>query len=116
MRNGRIEGEAMAGKLGILMLSEPESPDLQTIQGLCQAATEMDVEVEVFVMGDAVYDLLNSQLATMAREGAKVTFCAANVTERDIDLESPALVSFEEGSQYTLACIVESSDRFLAFT
>ncbi len=116
MRNGGIEAEAVGRKLGILILSKPESPDLETIQGLCQAAMEIGVEVEVFVMGDAVYGLPNYQLDTMARNGAKVSFCAANVTERDIDLESPALAGFEEGSQYTLACIVESSDRFLAFT
>jgi hypothetical protein len=35
-------------KLGILILSKPESPDLETIQGLCQAAMDIGVEKDNF--------------------------------------------------------------------
>ena len=106
----------MGKKLAILVLSEPKGPDLQTIQGLCQAAPEMGVEVEVFLMGDAVNHLLNRKLDAVVNEGAKVSFCSLNTMERDIDPSVPALDIFEEGSQFTFACIVEDSDRFLAFT
>ena len=106
----------MGKKLGIVVLAKPEDPDLQTIQGLCQAAGEMGIEVEVFCMGDAVYHLLNNRLKAVVKKGAKVSFCSLNARERAIDPDSPALAGFEEGSQFTLACMVEESDRFLAFT
>jgi hypothetical protein len=42
MRNSGIEAKAVGIKLGILILSKPESPDLETIQPLCQAAMAFD--------------------------------------------------------------------------
>jgi len=106
----------MMKRLGILVLSKPGGHDLETVCGICQAAGEMGAEVEVFLMGDGVYHLLDNRLEDAAKKGAKVSFCSLNARERDIDPDSPDLAGVEEGSQYTLACMVEESDRFLVFT
>ena len=116
MRASGIAKRTMRKKLAILVLSEQGGPDIQTIQGLCQAAPEMGAEVEVFLMGDAVNHLLNRELDALATKGSKVSFCSLNTMERDIELSDPALNLFGEGSQFTLACIVHDTDRFLAFT
>lgn len=106
----------MGRTLGILVLSNSESPDIQTVQGLCQAAKEMGVEVEIFFMGEAVNRLRDPELQLLTEEGATLSFCALNAIEKRLDQHPQYPWGFEEGSQYTLACMVEESDRFLAFT
>jgi sulfur relay (sulfurtransferase) complex TusBCD TusD component (DsrE family) len=108
--------DGMARKLGILILSEPKAGDLQTVLGLCQAAQKMGVEVEVFLMGDAVYHLGNSELGAFAQQGVKISFCALNAMERSLHERPHYPWGIEEGTQYHLASILEGSDRFLAFT
>ena len=103
-------------KLGILILSEPREADVHTIQGLCREAIEVDVEVEIFLMSDAVNYLLDHHVETLLKEGARIRFCTLNTRERQIDSKIPDLSGLETGSQYTLACLVESADRFIAFT
>ncbi len=103
-------------KLGILILSEPREADLQTIHGLCREAMEMDIEIEIFLMSDAVYYLLDRHVETLLKKGAKISFCTLNTREREIDSKIPDLSGLEASSQYTLACLVEDADRFIAFT
>jgi len=103
-------------KLGILILAEPKEADLQTIHGLCREAMEMDIEIEIFLMSDAVYYLLEHHVKALLTEGAKISFCTLNSREREIDAKIPDLSGLDAGSQYTLACLVEDADRFIAFT
>ena len=106
----------VAKKLGILMMSKPDSPDLDTIRGLCRAASISGVEVEIFVMADSVYRFKDHNLAELIKHGAKVSYCSLNALERELDPESPDLAGCDDGSQFDLALMVESCDRFLAFT
>ncbi len=106
----------VAEKLGILLMSKPESPDLETVLGLCRAASISGDEVEIFLMADSVYRLKERDLAELTGHGAKVSYCSLNTLERELDPESPDLAGCDEGSQFDLALIVESCDRFLAFT
>ena len=103
-------------RLGILILSEPREADIYTIHGLCREAIEMDIEVEIFLMSDAVYYLLDRHLETLLKKEAKISFCTLNTQEREIDSKIPNLSGLEASSQYALACLVENADRFIAFT
>lgn len=102
--------------LGVLLLSYQEDPQLEIIFGLTRAARLKGVKVEIFLMGDGVYHLRDPRLDEAAQQGARVRFCALNAIQRGLDSQPDYPWGAEEGSQYDLACIVERSDRFLAFT
>ncbi len=106
----------MTKKLGILLLSEPNRQDMETVLGLCRAALRADVEVEIFLMSDAVFLLENNRWKPVLEVGAKISFCSLNTIEWEIDTQPAEAGGIESGSQYTLACIAETCDRFLAFT
>ncbi len=110
------KGEPAAKTLGVLLLSHREETPLEIICGLSSAARLKGVEVEIFLMGDGVYHLRDPRLGKAMQHGARVRFCALNAIQRGLDSESDYPWGAEEGSQYDLACIVERSDRFLAFT
>ncbi len=103
-------------KLGLLILSNGDSPDFETATGLARAAIYQGIDVEIFIMGEGIYHLNDSSLKDLAFDGAKITFCAQNAMERAISLRADFKELIKEGSQYDLAGIVAESDRFVAFT
>ena len=102
--------------IGILILSEPGSRDLETVRGISQAALEMGVAVELFFMGDGVYHMESPHLKDTIATGAAARFCTLNTRERQVDQKPQYPWGCREGSQYDLACLVERADKFLAFT
>lgn len=105
-----------AAKLGILVLSRQHRNDLKSISLLAQVAAKRGIQVEMFLMGDGVLHLGDPCLERAIRNGAKISFCALNAMQRGLDQDPRYPWGAHESSQYELACIVESSDRFLAFT
>lgn len=110
------QGKAAGKKLGILVLARQQASHLKAISHLAQAAAGKGVRVEIFLMGDGVLHLGEPCLEKAIRKGAKISFCALNAMQRGLDREPQYPWGANESSQYELACIVESSDRFLAFT
>lgn len=106
----------MERRLGILILSNPQGRDLETMRGICQAAMEMGVEVEVFFMGDGVYHIADPRLEEPTKWGVNMSFCALNAMQRHMNQHPQYPWGIDEGSQFHLACIVERAQRFLAFT
>ena len=100
-------------RLGILVLSPPKESDIRLLRGLCAAAREKGVEVEVFFMSDGVHHLGDPRMGELAKQGAKLSFCALNAMERSLDHRPEYPWGIEEASQFSLACIAEQSDRFL---
>ncbi len=112
----RGKGDVAGRTLGVLLLSQQEDTCLEIICGLSGAARFKGVEVEIFLMGDGVYHLRDPRLGQAIQHGARVRFCALNAIQRGMDSQPGYPWGAEEGSQYDLACIVERSDRFMAFT
>lgn len=111
-----LPAEKKGAKLGILVLSKQRMRHLKSISRLAQAAAEQGMQVEIFLMGDGVLHLGEPCLEQAIQKGAKVSFCALNAMQRNLDQHPQYPWGANESSQYELACIVESSDRFLAFT
>jgi sulfur relay (sulfurtransferase) complex TusBCD TusD component (DsrE family) len=109
-------GNTTGKKLGILVLSRQSERDLEVISGLCSQAARMGVEVEMFLMGDGVLHLGDPHLEEALKQGARISFCALNAMQRGLDQNPQYPWGADESSQYELACMVERSDRFLAFT
>lgn len=110
------DNEMRKKRISILMLSGGNPSDLDHVYGIARAARKKQVDVEVFLMGDAVHCLMSPRLEALAREGARVRFCVVNAMERGLDRSPGYPWSAEEASQYDLACMMEESDVFLAFT
>lgn len=96
-------------KLGILLTSDPFSANTQTAVQMARAALEQKIEVEIFLMMDAVYHVNNNKLDDTIEAGVKVTLCAHNAQERSV-LERKG---FQFGSQYDLAQLTAKADKMI---
>lgn len=109
-------GEKTKRRLAILILSGDRPTDLDHISALCSEARKRDLQVEIFLMADSVNYLPDHRLQMAKDQGARVSFCALNAMERGIDSLEGYPWGLEESTQYELACMVETSDVFLAFS
>lgn len=118
-------------KLGILLTTSPESRDVETVTGIAGAALDLGHPVEIFLMADGVYNLLNEGFRALLSKGATVTVCAHNAGERGLGRPAggtggiepprgaagaPDLSGVVWGSQFDLARSVHSCAAFLSFT
>lgn len=99
-------------KICILVTSSPESENSRTLAKISEAAIRMGQQVEIFLMCDGIYHILNDHFSSLIDMGAKVVLCSHNALERG--LEKREGIYF--GSQYDLAGMVAESDSFLALT
>jgi sulfur relay (sulfurtransferase) complex TusBCD TusD component (DsrE family) len=98
-------------KLGILLFNGPESQDVYTAIGLADAALNRGIGVEMFMMYNAVQNIVVPELESLADRGATITVCTHNADER----KAARSEKFRYGGQYDNANIVGDSDRYLAF-
>ena len=98
-------------KLGLMLMNGPDSQDVYTVIGLANAALDRGIEVDIFMMHNAVLNAAVAGLEKLADRGAKITVCAHNADE----LRAVRSEKFTYGSQYDHSNIVGDSDRYLAF-
>ncbi len=98
-------------KLGILLFSGLQSQDVGTAVGLASAALKRGMEVEIFMMYEAVLNTVNERLKELCNSGAKVTICTHNADE----LKAHRDDDFNYGSQLDHSYIVNEPDRYVAF-
>ena len=109
-------------KLGILLTTSPEHQDAYTVVQLAKATLNQGHEVSFYIMDDGVYNLRDhpknpwaSEFKNLLALGAKIAVCAFNCGPRGLEKDE-VIPGVLWGSQYDHAAIVNSSDRFLAFT
>ena len=96
----------------ILVTSSPESENSRTLAKLTEAAIEMGQRVQIFLMCDGVYHILQEDFLSLIEKGAEVTLCSQNASERGLEKKPGVLF----GSQYDLAGMIAQSEGFLALT
>lgn len=108
-------------KLGILLTGGTTSQSTRSALRIAEAALAKAMEVELFLMDDGVYAVKRGKrtaaadlLAALAEKGAKVALCALNAEQRGLTPEE-SIPGVLFGSQYDLALLVSSADRFLYF-
>lgn len=111
----------MAMRLGILLTTSPEHQNSTTAIRVARAALELGHQVELFLMDDGVYSLLNSpenriakEFASLQEQGATLTLCGSNCGPRGATKET-LIPGVTVGSQYDHAQILHRADRFLVF-
>lgn len=98
-------------KLGILLFNGPDSRDVNTAEGLASAALRKGIEVEVFMMHEAVLNSELKQLEELSGKGAKITVCTHNADQ----FKAKRCSKFTYGSQFEHSYIIGDSDRYLVF-
>jgi hypothetical protein len=104
----------LAGKkLGVLLSTGPDHPNLDTAVELSRAARARGAALYLYLIDDGVRALDDPRIRTLPERGAKLFVCAYGCQKRRIPLqESPAVTYC---GLVVLTDIINATDRFLAF-
>jgi sulfur relay (sulfurtransferase) complex TusBCD TusD component (DsrE family) len=97
--------------LAVMLASDRDPRDAETIAGICQAAVARGDRVRLFLLGDGVRRL--DLGVEMAATGVDVSLCEADAAMRGIHKTGQPGVFF--GSLYDWSRLAEDADRVLSF-
>jgi sulfur relay (sulfurtransferase) complex TusBCD TusD component (DsrE family) len=102
---------ALAGrKLGLMVSTAPDHPNLETAIGLSQAALDGGDDVYLYLIDDAVAAVEDSRLQALADRGLKLFVCAYGCQKRRLPLSERAT----NCGLVVLTDVINGTDRFLA--
>jgi predicted peroxiredoxin len=99
-------------KLGILLSTGPEHPNLDTALGLGTAALSRGADLYLYLIDDGVRALGDARLRALPGRGAKLFVCAYGCQKRRIPLEDDPAISY--CGLVVLTDIINGTDRFVA--
>ncbi|PYN89987.1 MAG: hypothetical protein DMD89_34315 [Candidatus Rokuibacteriota bacterium] len=103
----------LAGKkLGLMLSTAPEHPNLTTAVGLAEAALERGADVYLYLIDDGVRALADRRLRALPARGVKLFACAYGCQKRRIPLEDAADVTY--CGLVVLTDVINDTDRFIA--
>ncbi len=97
-------------KLGILLSTGPEHPNLDTAVGLGTAALSRGADLYLYLIDDGVRALQDARIRSLPDRGAKLFVCAYGCQKRRQPLSDKAT----NCGLVVLSDIVNATDRFLA--
>jgi sulfur relay (sulfurtransferase) complex TusBCD TusD component (DsrE family) len=104
--------ESMHGKkLGILLSTPPEAPDLETVVGLSKAALAQGVEVYLYLLDDGVLSIDHQDINALLTQGVKLFCCAYAAQKRNIPRSDKAVF----GGLFVLSTLLNTCDQCIAF-
>ena len=98
-------------KLGILLSTPPESPDLETVTNLSIAALEQGIEVYLYLLDDGVLNLDHPCVEGLRTKGVRLFCCAYAAQKRNIQRSDKAVF----GGLFVLSNLMKTCDQFVAF-
>jgi predicted peroxiredoxin len=99
-------------KLGILLSTGPEHPNLDTALGLGSAALSRGVDLYLYLIDDGVRALDDARLRALPAAGAKLFVCAYGCQKRRIALQDDPAISY--CGLVVLTDLINGTDRFVA--
>jgi len=97
-------------RLGILLSTSPQHPNLKTAVRLAETALSEQTEVYLYLVDDGVYALDDDELVRLTQRGVKLFACAYGAQRRGLPITGQAnfcgLVVFSD--------LVKGCDRFIA--
>jgi predicted peroxiredoxin len=99
-------------RLGLLLSTGPEHPNLDTALGLSRAARARGAEVYLYLIDDGVAALDDARVSTLADGGVKLFVCAYGCQKRKRPLRDPERVTY--CGLVVLTDILNGTDRFIA--
>ena len=99
-------------KLGILLSTAPEHPNLETAIGLGEAALARGADLYLYLIDDGVLALAEPRLRALPARGARLFVCAYGCQKRRLPLEDDPSITY--CGLVVLTDIVNATDRFVA--
>lgn len=99
-------------KLGILLSTGPDHPNLDTAIGLGTAALARGADLYLYLIDDGVRALGDGRLRALPAAGAKLFVCAYGCQKRRIPLEDASDISY--CGLVVLTDLINATDRFVA--
>lgn len=97
-------------KLGLMVSTAPDHPNLDTAVGIGRAALDRGAEVYLYLIDDGVAGVDDPRVQALAGRGARLFVCAYGCQKRRQPLSDTAT----NCGLVVLADIVSATDRFLA--
>jgi hypothetical protein len=99
-------------KLGLMLSTPPEHPNLPVLAGLARAALSRGDGVYLYLIDDGVRALDDRRIQELARSGAKLFACAYGAQKHGLPTDNPAATYC---GLVILNDLIDGCDRFLAF-
>jgi predicted peroxiredoxin len=78
---------------------------------IAEAATALGIKVEIFLMDQGIYNLIDDRFKKLTTSGVDISFCSLNAEQKKIT----GITIGRTGSQLDHAEIVKKCDRYLGF-
>ena len=99
-------------KLGIMLSTNPEHPNLHTLVQLSRTALERGADVYLYLIDDAVSAKDRPEIQELAQRGAKLFVCAYGCQRRGIPLGDADTVTYS--GLVVLTDLINGCERFIA--
>jgi sulfur relay (sulfurtransferase) complex TusBCD TusD component (DsrE family) len=99
-------------KLGVLLSTGPDHPNLETAVGLSEAALAGGAQLYLYLIDDGVRALDDPRIKTLPGRGAKLFVCAYGCQKRRIPLTEADTVTY--CGLVVLTDLINGTDRFVA--
>jgi predicted peroxiredoxin len=99
-------------RLGILLSTGPDHPNLDTAIGLGTAALSRGADLYLYLIDDGVRALQDARIRSLPDRGAKLFVCAYGCQKRRIPLEDLPAISY--CGLVVLTDLLNGTDRFIA--
>jgi hypothetical protein len=97
-------------KLGLLLSTSPDHPNLETCLGLGRAALDDGVDVYLYLVDDGVRNIDDERILDLGRRGAKLFVCAYGCQRRRLPITDKATYC----GLVVLTDLLNGTDRFVA--
>ncbi len=97
-------------KLGILLSTKPEHPNLETCLALSREALARGVDVYLYMVDDGVANIDDDRILELGRRGTKLFVCAYGTQRRRLPITEKATYC----GLVVLTDLINGCDRFVA--
>ena len=99
-------------KLGVLLSTGLEHPNLETAVGLSRTALDRGADLYLYLIDEGVRALDDPRIAALSARGAKLFVCAYGCQKRRIPLKDTDRVTY--CGLVVLTDLINGTDRFVA--
>jgi predicted peroxiredoxin len=98
-------------KLGLLLSTSPEHPNLETVTRLSETAIRRGLDVYLYLIDEGTRCIDTPQIQQLPAQGVKLFVCAFGAQKMGVPIDGRATFC----GLVVLSDIVSGTDRFLAF-
>ncbi len=98
-------------KLGILLSTPPEHPNLQSVLGLAGTALDQGVVTYLYLVDEGVNNIHREEIALLSESGLKLFICAYGAQRHGIPVSNKAVFC----GLVFLSDLLKGCDRFIVF-